>query len=112
VREWACVQPPNGGAKTSARSVCSNTFCSSYQQCGSPGLVYREITDSTLDLSVGLAWKKGKSNPITKNSGLEAMFDPALSTDAVRTYRPDPSAYQLGRHIAELLLVGWQCRLW
>jgi DNA-binding transcriptional LysR family regulator len=31
----------------------------SYRQCGPPGLVYREITDSTLDLSVALAWKKG-----------------------------------------------------
>jgi DNA-binding transcriptional LysR family regulator len=40
---------------------------SSYRECGPPGLVYREIADSTLDLSVGLAWKKGTTNPVTRN---------------------------------------------
>ena len=32
----------------------------------------------------------------TKNSGLEGMFEFALSTDKVRTYKPDPRAYQMG----------------
>jgi 2-haloacid dehalogenase len=32
----------------------------------------------------------------TKNSGLEGMFEFALSTDKVHTYKPDPRAYQLG----------------
>jgi DNA-binding transcriptional LysR family regulator len=40
---------------------------SSYRECGPPGLVYREITDSTLDLSVGLAWKKGTTNAVVSN---------------------------------------------
>jgi len=31
-----------------------------------------------------------------KNSGLDTMFDHALSTDAVKTYKPDPIAYQMG----------------
>ena len=31
-----------------------------------------------------------------KNSGLEGMFEFALSTDKVHTYKPDPRAYQLG----------------
>jgi 2-haloacid dehalogenase len=31
-----------------------------------------------------------------KSSGLEAMFEHALSTDAVKTYKPDPVAYQMG----------------
>jgi DNA-binding transcriptional LysR family regulator len=39
----------------------------SYRACGPPGLVYREIADSTLDLSVGLAWKKGTPNAVVAN---------------------------------------------
>jgi DNA-binding transcriptional LysR family regulator len=39
----------------------------SYRECGPPGLVYREITDSTLELSVGLAWKKGTRNAAVSN---------------------------------------------
>jgi len=31
-----------------------------------------------------------------KNSGLEDMFEPHLSTDRVRAYKPDPRAYQMG----------------
>jgi DNA-binding transcriptional LysR family regulator len=40
---------------------------SSYRECGPPGLVYREIVDSTLDLSVGLAWKRGTANAVVTN---------------------------------------------
>jgi DNA-binding transcriptional LysR family regulator len=40
---------------------------SSYRECGPPGLVYHEIIDSTLDLSVGLAWKKGTRNAVIAN---------------------------------------------
>jgi len=32
-----------------------------------------------------------------RNAGLEAMFEQVLSTDRVRTYKPDPRAYQLGQ---------------
>jgi DNA-binding transcriptional LysR family regulator len=39
----------------------------SYRECGPPGLVYREIADSTLELSVGLAWKKGTRNAVVSN---------------------------------------------
>ncbi|MBV8276499.1 MAG: LysR family transcriptional regulator [Verrucomicrobia bacterium] len=39
----------------------------SYRECGPPGLVYREITDSTLELSVGLAWKKGTQSAVVSN---------------------------------------------
>jgi 2-haloacid dehalogenase len=31
-----------------------------------------------------------------KNSGLQGIFEPHLSTDMVRAYKPDPRAYQLG----------------
>jgi 2-haloacid dehalogenase len=30
-----------------------------------------------------------------KNSGLEGLFEHVLSTDAIKTYKPDPRAYQL-----------------
>ena len=39
----------------------------SYTECGPRGLVYREIVDSTLELSVGLAWKKGTKNAAVLN---------------------------------------------
>ena len=39
----------------------------SYSECGPRGLVYREIVDSTLELSVGLAWKKGTGNAAALN---------------------------------------------
>jgi hypothetical protein len=39
----------------------------SYRECGPPSLVYREITDSTLELSVGLAWKKETRNGVVSN---------------------------------------------
>ena len=39
----------------------------SYSECGPRGLVYREIVDSTLELSVGLAWKKGTRNAAVLN---------------------------------------------
>ena len=31
-----------------------------------------------------------------KNSGLEGIFDKVLSTDKIKTYKPDPRAYQMG----------------
>lgn len=31
-----------------------------------------------------------------KNAGLEGLFEHVLSTDAIRTHKPDPRAYQLG----------------
>jgi len=31
-----------------------------------------------------------------KNAGLEGMFEHVLSTDRVKTYKPDPRAYQMG----------------
>ena len=30
-----------------------------------------------------------------KNSGLQGIFEPHLSTDRVRAYKPDPRAYQM-----------------
>lgn len=39
----------------------------SYSECGPGGLVYREIADSTLELSVGLAWRKGTRNAAVLN---------------------------------------------
>jgi DNA-binding transcriptional LysR family regulator len=39
----------------------------SYKDCGPRGLLYREIADSTLELSVGLAWKKATRNIAVRN---------------------------------------------
>jgi len=39
----------------------------SYKDCGPRGLLYHEIADSTLELSVGLAWKKATRNIAVRN---------------------------------------------
>lgn len=49
------------------------------------------------------------------NSGLTSVFDHVLSTDAIRSYKPDPKAYQLGvdgfgipkEQIAFVAFAGW-----
>jgi 2-haloacid dehalogenase len=33
---------------------------------------------------------------VVKNSGLEGIFEPHLSTDSVEAFKPDPRAYQMG----------------
>jgi 2-haloalkanoic acid dehalogenase type II len=35
-------------------------------------------------------------NSAIKSSGLEGIFEPSLSTDSVRVYKPHPRAYQMG----------------
>ena len=50
-----------------------------------------------------------------KNSGLENIFEPHLSTDRVSAYKPDPRAYQMGvdafglsrQEIAFVAFGGW-----
>jgi 2-haloacid dehalogenase len=50
-----------------------------------------------------------------KNSGLEGLFEPHLSTDRVRAFKPDPHAYQMGpdafklakEEIAFAAFAGW-----
>jgi 2-haloacid dehalogenase len=50
-----------------------------------------------------------------KNSGLEGFFEPHLSTDRVRAFKPDPRAYQMGvdafklrkEEIAFAAFAGW-----
>ena len=39
---------------------------------------------------------EGMLNAAVKNSGLEGVFGPHLSTDRVRSYKPSPQAYQMG----------------
>ena len=49
------------------------------------------------------------------NSGLESALDLVLSTDAIKTYKPDPRAYRLGvdafmlpkEQIAFVAFAGW-----
>ena len=50
-----------------------------------------------------------------RNSGLETALDEVISTDRIRSYKPDPRAYQLGvdvlklpkEHIAFVAFAGW-----
>jgi 2-haloacid dehalogenase len=37
-----------------------------------------------------------------RSAGLEGMFEHVLSTDQVKTYKPDPRAYQLGPNVLKL----------
>jgi 2-haloacid dehalogenase len=37
-----------------------------------------------------------------RSAGLDGMFEPVLSTDQAKTYKPDPRAYQLGTDILKL----------
>lgn len=37
-----------------------------------------------------------------KNSGLDGLFEHVLSTDSIRTYKPDPRAYQMGMNALKL----------
>jgi 2-haloacid dehalogenase len=44
----------------------------------------------------------GMLNACIKFAGLDGKFDHVLSTDAARTYKPDPRAYELGTSALEL----------
>jgi 2-haloacid dehalogenase len=52
---------------------------------------------------------------VVKNSGLEGFFEPHLSTDRVKAFKPDPRAYQMGldafklrkEEIAFAAFAGW-----
>ena len=60
------------------------------------------LTDAMLDAAV-------------RNSGLEGFFEPHLSTDRVRAFKPDPRAYHMGldafklkkQEIAFAAFAGW-----
>ena len=58
----------------------------SYRECGPPGLVYRELADSTLELSVGLAWKKGTHNAVVSNL-VRMVRDLRLPTDGAQAIK-------------------------
>ncbi len=52
---------------------------------------------------------------VVKNSALEGFFEPHLSTDKVKAFKPDPRAYQMGldafklrkEEIAFAAFAGW-----
>ena len=60
----------------------------------------RPALESLQQAGIRLAFLSNMTLPMldaaTKNSGLEGLFEFALSTDTVHTYKPDPRAYQLG----------------
>jgi len=55
---------------------------------------------SLKDASIRLAFLSNLTAPMLDaavgNSGLEGIFEPHLSTDRVRAFKPDPRAYQMG----------------
>jgi 2-haloacid dehalogenase len=44
----------------------------------------------------------GMLNGCIKSAGLDGLFEHVLSTDAARTYKPDPRAYELGTAALDL----------
>ncbi len=78
-----------------------------------------EALESLKSASIRLAFLSNTTPKILdagiKNSGLGGIFDHVLSTDKIRTYKPDPRAYQMaidafGLKMEEILFVafaGW-----
>ena len=60
----------------------------------------RPALESLRSAGIRLAFLSNFTAPMldaaVKNSGLEGIFEPHLSTDRVRAFKPDPRAYQMG----------------
>ena len=55
-----------------------------------------KLRDAGLSLVFLSNFTAGMLNGCIKAAGLDGVFDHVLSTDAARTYKPDPRAYRLG----------------
>jgi 2-haloacid dehalogenase len=64
--------------------------------------VLTKLGDAGLRLAFLSNFTPGMLNACIKFAGLDGVFDRVLSTDAARTYKPDPRAYQLGTAALEL----------
>jgi 2-haloacid dehalogenase len=68
-----------------------------------------------LRLALLANWTSAMQHACLQGAGLEAMFDFQLSTDRVKTYKPDPAAYSMGskalrlekHEIAFVAFGGW-----
>lgn len=56
----------------------------------------KSLHDAGLRLALLSNFSPGMLDSCIRRSGLEGMFFYRLSTDAVKTYKPDPRAYELG----------------
>jgi 2-haloacid dehalogenase len=56
----------------------------------------RSLKDAGFRLALLSNATSGMLEAWIRNSGLESMYEHALSTNAIRTYKPDPRAYQMG----------------
>jgi len=64
--------------------------------------VLTKLRDAGLRLAFLSNFTPGMLNACIKFAGLDGVFDHVLSTDAARTYKPDPKAYELGTAALEL----------
>jgi 2-haloacid dehalogenase len=64
--------------------------------------VLTKLRDAGLRLAFLSNFTPGMLNGCIKFAGLQGVFDHVLSTDAARTYKPDPKAYALGTAALEL----------
>jgi len=60
------------------------------------GPALRSLKDSGVRLALLSNATPGMLEAWIRNSGLESMYEHVLSTNAIRTYKPDPRAYQMG----------------
>lgn len=56
----------------------------------------KSIRDAGVKLAFLSNFTAAMLDSATRNSGLEALFEPPLTTDKVRAFKPDPRAYQMG----------------
>ena len=56
----------------------------------------RSLKDMGVRLALLSNATPGMLEAWVRNSGLESMYEHMLSTNAIRTYKPDPRAYQMG----------------
>jgi 2-haloacid dehalogenase len=73
------------------------------------------MKDSLINIALLSNFNRRMLDSCIRSAGIENMFDHVLSTDTVKTYKPDPRAYQLGvealgRRREEIIFVafaGW-----
>jgi len=61
-----------------------------------------KLRDAGLRLAFLSNFTPGMLNGCIKSAGLDGLFEHVLSTDAARTYKPDPRAYELGTAALDL----------
>jgi 2-haloacid dehalogenase len=60
------------------------------------GAILQQLKGMSLQLAILSNATPAMLQAGTTNSGLQGIFDYVISTDSIKTYKPDPAAYQLG----------------